>query len=71
MSAPFLRHWKVNGPEPLTPTAKVATLPSVTATAAGWVTMPGGSVADDETVVTSSLTMSLNTPLTALDTRTE
>ncbi len=71
MSTPFLRHWNASGPDPLTPTAKVATLPSVTATAAGWVTMPGGTGTDAPGSVTVSAATALSTGApAALDTRT-
>ncbi len=54
MFAPSRRHWKLSGPLPSTPTAKVAVLPTFTVTEAGWVTMLGATAAGAPDVTLST-----------------
>ena len=61
IATPLRRHWKLMGPLPVTPTAKVATLPSFTAMPAGCVTMVSGTGAVDATGLTVSTALPLVT----------
>ena len=70
MGVPLRSHWKLNGPLPLTPTAKVAVLPAFTTTATGCVTMLGATGCTGPSL-TVSAAVSLTTLPAVLLTSTE